>query len=424
MNCISSLKSRSLLLLVLTGCAACAEQVAEAPAAGDSLEYRIDYVIGANPPDGTIDITLRLRQSRDLLREVVMLTDARYGDFSGDGELQATAGEVRWLPPAQGGALRWSVNVANERNGGGYDAWLGMDWGVFRAEDIVPRARTRTLKGAYSDTRLRFELPRDWSVATEYYGKSRRYQVDKAQRRFDQPSGWIVIGDIGVRRETIAGTRVAVAGPVGQSVRRMDMLALLRWTLPELSRVLPAMPPRLTVISAGEPMWRGGLSAPQSLFVHADRPLISENGTSTLLHEVLHIAFGMAARDGYDWIIEGLAEYYTLQILQRSGTISGTRLQSATADLAEWAESSSTLCGQVSKGATTARAVGVFAALDEELRSKSDGSAGLDDVVTALVVRNDPVDLDLLSAAVAQVLGDKADVLHIDNLPGCRNIRG
>ena len=424
MNCLSSLKSCCLILLGLTGCAACAEQVAEPAGDSNSLAYRIDYIVAANTLDGTIDVTLRLGQSRALLREVVMRTDARYGEFSGDGDLQAVDGEVRWRPPSLGGEIRWQVEVAHQREGGGYDAWLGMDWGVFRAEDVIPRAKTRTLKGAYSDTRVRFDLPQEWSVVTEYFGKRGTFAGDKPRRRFDQPSGWIVLGDIGVRRDTIAGTRVAVAGPVGQSVRRMDMLALLRWTLPELARSVPEMPPRITVVSAGEPMWRGGLSAPQSLYVHTERPIISENGTSTLLHEVLHIVLGLSVQDGYDWIIEGLAEYYTLQILHRSGTISDARLEKATADLAEWAESATALCGPVSKGATTALAVGVFAALDDELRQKSAGSVTLDDVVAELVAGSADIDLELLAATSAQLLGDKTDVLHIDGLPGCRNMQG
>ena len=412
-----------MVLLAFAGFAACAEQLAEAPAVSDTLVYGVDYLVTADPPAGTIEVTLMVSQPRALLRAVVMRTDRRYADFNGDGDLHVTDGEVRWQPPAEGGELRWRVNVASLRSGGGYDAWLGMDWGVLRAEDILPRAKTRTLKGAYSDTRLRFDLPRDWSVITEYYGKHGKYTVDKPRRRFDQPSGWIAIGALGVRRETIAGMRVAVAGPVGQSVRRMDMLALLRWTLPELARALPTMPSRLTVVSAGKPMWRGGLSAPQSLFVHADRPLISENGTSTLLHEVLHVVLGISARDGYDWIVEGLAEYYTLQVLHRSGTISDARLQAATEDLVEWAESATSLCGQVSTGATTALAVGIFAALDEELRGKSGDTATLDDIVAALMGDDAPVDLVALSAQAEQILGDKADVLHIDKLPGCRNIR-
>src|SRR5690606_21947056 len=134
------------------------------------------------------------------------------------------------------------------------------------------------------------------------------------------PTGWIVLGHLGVRYDTISGIRTKVAGPVNQGVRRMDMLALLRWTLPELLRILPDFPHRLTIVSAGDPMWRGALSAPQSLYLHAERPLISENGTSTLLHEVVHVGLGVGAGHGADWVVEGLAEYYSLEMLRRSGT--------------------------------------------------------------------------------------------------------
>ena len=48
------------------------------------------------------------------------------------------------------------------------------------------------------------------------------------------------MGRLGVRRETLAGVRVAIAGPEGHDVRRMDMLALLSWTLPELVAILPS----------------------------------------------------------------------------------------------------------------------------------------------------------------------------------------
>ncbi|MDH3338712.1 MAG: hypothetical protein OEM85_12395 [Gammaproteobacteria bacterium] len=422
MNCISSFKAKGILCLSVAWCAACAEPVAESPAASDPLHYRIDYIVTADPVANAVDVRLELSQDRALLREVTMRPDSRVSEFEADGDLQIGDGEVRWRPPAAGGTMRWRVSVPQQRNGGGYDAWLDIDWGLFRAEDIVPRARTRTLKGAQSDTRMTFRLPRDWSVVSQYYAKDGQFRVANPARRFDQPSGWIVLGKLGVRRETIAGIRVAVAGPVRSSVRRMDTLAFLNWTLPELARLLPEMPSRLTIVSAGEPMWRGGLSAPQSLFVHADRPLISENATSTLLHEVLHVLLGLSAKDGYDWIVEGLAEYYSLEILNRSGTISNSRLAAAKAQLAEWATSAKTLCGRASTGPTTALAVGIFAALDDEIRGSSGGKTNLDDVVSELSRTDTSIDLASLIAIVDSLLGDNSDVLHIDKLPGCRNI--
>lgn len=387
----------------------------------DPLAYRIDYVVKPHLVDGTVEVTLTLSQDRALLREMTMRPDARVADLKANGELRIGDTEVRWLPPASGGTMSWRVNVANQRNGDGHDAWLGMEWGLFRAEDIIPRATTRTLKRARSETWLTLRLPAGWTAVTQYFNTNGRIRIDNPQRRFDQPSGWMLFGDLGIRRETIAGMRVAVAGPIGQSVRRMDALALLNWTLPELRRLLPDLPARLTIISAGDPMWRGGLSAPQSLFIHADRPLISENGTSTLLHEVMHLTLALGAAEGYDWIVEGLAEYYSLQLLHRSGTISNSRFKRAKADLAEWAASASSLCRRNSTAATTALAVGILTALDEDIRQLSAGQSSLDDVLSELTQLEHDIDLHGLSEISQRIAGGEPDALHIEKLPGCHN---
>ncbi len=70
-------------------------------------------------------------------------------------------------------------------------------------------------------------------------------------------------------------------------------------------------------------MWLGALSAPNSIFVHASRPLISENGTSTIVHEIVHVLLmDLKTPRDQDWIDEGLAEFLSLRALKDSGTIS------------------------------------------------------------------------------------------------------
>jgi hypothetical protein len=421
MNCIARFKDRILLLCGLF-CVACGTQVSDPQSSSDSTQYRVAYLVEPHPSDGSAEVTLRVTQSRALLRELTMRTDQRFSNFRGDGQLEVEENTTRWTPPANGGRISWRVSIPNRRNGDGYDAWLGVDFGMFRAEDVIPRSASRALKGARSQTWMSFKLPAAWSVVTQYFNDNGRIRIDNPSRRFDQPTGWIVIGDLGVRREDIAGMHVAVAGPVDHSVRRMDTLALLHWTLPELDRLLPEIPPRLTIISAGDPMWRGGLSAPQSLFLHAERPLISENATSTLLHEVMHMSLAIRAQDNYDWIVEGFAEYYSLQLLHRSGTISDSRYSTALADLADWAEQAKALCGPTSTGTATAMAVGVLAALDSEIVRASDGEVSLDDVARELWRFEGKVDIDVLTDIVEQTSGHKPDVLHITRLPGCRTI--
>lgn len=383
------------------------------------MVYRIAYTLAPAPSAGTIAVTMQLSQHRDLLRGLAFDVDDRILDLSGDGSLTRDGDRVSWEPPSEGGRLNWTVHIAHMRGNSGYDAWMGPDWGLFRAEDVIPRASSRSLRGARSDTSLSFDLPTGWSAVTPYHEQDDRFHIDNNDRRFDQPGGWMLLGKLGVRRETIAGVRVAVAAPVGQDVRRMDMIALLNWTLPELARVTEKLPPRLTIVSAGEPMWRGGLSGPRSLYLHADRPLISENSTSTLLHEVLHTTLGISGEPGYDWIVEGFAEFYSLELLRRSGTISQARHRRAAADLATWSRDAKSLCGNTSSGARTAYAVTLLYQLDERIRETSDGQASLDDVLDELNRLGGSIGLDTLASIASRVAGAELDLLSAENLPGC-----
>ena len=415
-------KPHYITIIVLIFCVACGVPATESISAGDPLAYAIRYEIALRPDMHSADVRMHVRQSSTLLREVRFENESRLSNFSVDGKAVSFTDEIIWNPSESGGTLQWSVQINHQRGNGGFDAFLGDEWGIFRAEDVIPRAATRTLRGAFSKTTLQVDAPRDWATVTAYPSENERYLVDKPQRRFDQPDGWIATGRLGVRRETIAGIHVAVAGPMGHSLRRMDILALLNWTLPELARVLPEPPERLTIISAADPMWRGGLSAPNSLYVHADRPLISENATSTLLHEVVHSTLRLTATEGYDWIVEGIAEFYSLELLRRSGTISEPRFATALADQRSWSKSADKLCRHSSKAATTALAVITISALDAEIRERSAGKASLDDLARALKKRENAIDLKFLQEVAAKLGGAKSDVLDTDKLPGCRNI--
>ena len=403
---------------------ACGGPSADTAESGTPPEYGLIYRVTPQPSRASATVELELRQSANLLHEVRFRAPSpRFSDFAGDGEIRRDGDRLHWVPPAKGGKLRWQVAVPHQRNSKGHDAWLDEDWGLFRAEDIIPGAATRSASGARSVTRLAFNLPADWSVVTQYAEEEEGlFVVQRGKRRFKQPKGWIVMGDLGVRRDDIAGVHVTVAGPVDNGVRRLDILALLNWTLPELARIVTDLPPRITIVSAGRPMWRGGLSAPYSLYIHADRPLLSENGTSTLLHEIMHIALDFETDRAHDWIVEGLAEHYSLELLRRSGTISRPRYDRARQAQQEWARTSDTLCGGPSSGATTAKGVSVFLELDREMRRKTDGNRNLDDLVTAIVAEHGRLDVDALDRLVRGLIGENPDALHSDKLPGCRKM--
>lgn len=422
MNCFSACKDahgRWLLpIIVIVG--GCGVPESESADRNESGEYSVHYVIAPDPGAATVHVSMQVRQAGGSLRALSFSTGRIVGGIDGDGRIEMANDRVTWEPPEDGGTLEWEASIAHERGNAGFDAYLDADWGVFRMEDAIPRASTRTLKGAVSRTTIEVVVPAGWSFVSEYSAREQPIVVDRPERRFDQPTGWVATGKLGVRRDAIAGTYVAVAAPEGHDVRRLEMLALLNWTLPELNEILPGALPRLTVTSAGEPMWRGGLSAPASLFLHADRPLISENATSPLLHEVMHVALGVLPPSGYDWIAEGLAEYYSIELLRRGRAITPERALAAFERQADWARRADTLCGEASTAATTARAVTLFAALDKALVAASDGTANLDDLLPMLA--DSRADLAMLTRAVQALVGETPDVLHIDNLPGCRNI--
>ncbi|MDJ0750388.1 MAG: hypothetical protein QNJ11_12955 [Woeseiaceae bacterium] len=423
MNCVPGLQSpnrRWLTLSCLLVLSACGFSESESADRRDEPEYDVHYTLTLNPANASVAVSMRLRQPRNLLREVSFAIDARISDVRGDGTVQLEDDRISWRPPPRGGTLEWNAEVRHLRGDQMYDALLGPDWGVFRAEDVIPRVRSRSIKGAWSNTTMAFELPARWSAVTEYSSLDNPIRVRRGERRFDQPTGWIAVGVLGVRRDTIAGVRVAIAAPEGQGVRRLEMLALLNWTLPELMEILPDSLSRLTVVTAGAPMWRGGLSAPSSLFLHADRPLISENATSPLLHEVMHAALSVRADDGYDWIVEGLAEFYSIELLRRGKAISSRRAERAFAQQAEWAGDAETLCSSASKAATTALAVTVFRSLDQQLAAATDNAHSLDSLLPDLMGKQ--VNLEMLTAMSNDLAGSVPDALHIENLPGCRNI--
>jgi hypothetical protein len=225
----------------------------------------------------------------------------------------------------------------------------------------------------------------------------------------DRPEGWMLFGRIGVRRDEVAGMKIAVAAPAGQDARRGDLLGFITALAPELDRAFGELPSRLLLVQAGDPMWRGGLSGPRSLYLHADRPLISENGSSTPTHELVHVVTRLHAARGDDWIVEGLAEYYSIELLRRAGLLSQRRTERAIEWMRAHGRGVAHLRTDRSKGKVTARAVALFADLDAEIRG-ADGDRDLDDVVRQLMPVRE-VSRDALRAAARDALGRESRVL-------------
>jgi len=332
-------------------------------------DYVLHFSAHFNVREQVVEARLRVDQSKTAIDYIDFAAPAEHFDhFKGDGKVKLTKGRVLWTIPKTGGELRWDYTVESKR-GSGYDALFTDKWALLRLDSVFPGARNRTNKKANVTATLELSGPKHWAIDTRYgrwLGRQHVLPVD-SDTRYLRPSGWIIAGELGIRRDDIAGRKVAIAAPMGEDIRRLDTLAYLSWTLPELVKVFPDLPPKVLIVSAGKPMWRGGLSGPGSLFLHADRPLISENRTSPILHELVHVASRGRMADGEDWLVEGLAEYYAMVFLKRSGGITQRRFDEAINWQRDWANREGGKLSEPSRGPNTARAVVKLAELDQRL---------------------------------------------------------
>jgi hypothetical protein len=329
---------------------------------------------------------------------------SRHLDFRGDGKIEVDGDFVLWTPPRRGGRLRYSFLIDRLRTPSSYDARCTETWALFRGGHLFPPARVSMETGAESVSRMRLRVPEGWSVVAPYDREAGTFLIDHDHRRFKRPTGWIVAGQLGVLRERIAGVNVAVAGPVAQGMRRHDILAILRWTLPSIRRAGWELPPRLVIVGAGDPMWRGGLSGPRSLYLHNARPLILADMTSPVLHEIVHSVTHSRAGPGGLWLVEGLADYYALEFLYRSKTVSKRRYDRAFERFAERG-ARVRLTAKTVDAEVRARAVIALRDLDREIQASTEGQVRLDDVVARLAEWREPLTSQLLRDAVAEVVG-------------------
>lgn len=376
--------------------------------------YDLDYSVRFVPTSDLAEVSVRLEDGEGVRKLSFNLgDDGRYSDFVGDGRWELESPERGVWTPAKGeSTLSYKVRINNQRDSGSFDARMTEDWALLRGDDLIPPAHLDMVDGTKLIARLRFELPKGWKAVETGWPRvgENRFRIDNPARLFDRPTGWILAGKVGSRRTQLGDTMLTVAAPVGEGMRRMDITTLLTVVWPQVQEVFPRPLDKLLIVGAGEPMWRGGLSAPNSIYMHTDRPLVSENGTSSLLHELVHVISRIRDSDRSDWISEGIAEYYAIELLRRAGGISDDRYKKINRKLKKWSEPVASLRGEQSTGPVTARAVLLLQALDQEIRKSSDGKRSLDDVTRGLM-RLDTVSTKDFIAISENVLGGKSKVL-------------
>ncbi|MCB1567543.1 MAG: hypothetical protein KDI69_01815 [Xanthomonadales bacterium] len=380
-------------------------------------QFDVDYRVRFLPDAGQAEVSIHLNFDEARVSKLTFKMPAsRYSDIKGDGDVDRDGDRLRWEPPKEGGSLSYRYRIDKKRKNGAYDAYMNDDWVVVRGDDLVPSARVTATRGARSRASLHLELPKDWTHADTPWLPTRdhadfEYEVVNHERALARPTGWIIAGKIGTRRDVVEGMEIAVAAPAGLSIARMDLLAMLTATAPILLDAFGQLPEKILVVRAGEPMWRGGLSGPRSLWMHADRPLISENGSSTLMHEVVHVVTRIRGVEGDDWIAEGVAEYYGIEILHRAGLLSEARRDKAIAWMRRHGRKVTSLGHDQSSGKRTARAVALLADLDAEIRKQTHDQETLDPVIRDLMRDGRRVSTQDLREAAEKVLGHPSKVL-------------
>ncbi len=382
-----------------------------------AAKFQVLYEVTVNPVNGLAHVVVKLEGKKLPSQVTFYFKPDRHQDMrSGQSMDVKEDGRVIWKPQAPESILSYDFVIDSKKDETSYDSRMTDHWALLRSDKLIPSMAVKASRKLKSEAELILNLPEGWSAAAPYEklddGDLIGYRLIDPGRRLMRPKGWLILGDIASRQDMIADTDVRIAAPREQNLRMQDTLAFLGWTLPALKQIFPDFPRRLLIVTAADPMWRGGLSGTRSLYMHTDRPLISGNRTSSLIHELVHVGTGIHGTDKSDWIVEGIAEFYAVEILHRTGAISDFRFQQTLDELASWGDDSKTLLTGDSSGPTTAKAAVIMAEIDREIRKHTRNKASLDDVATALASERGKVTVRGFRELTEQVAGKPLQALE------------
>ena len=376
----------------------------------------LDYHVRLLPQSDQAEVRLTLAQGSAVRSLDFDLGDgSHYSDFKADGQWQLTPGKpVRgvWQPATDKASLTYRVRVSHGRRSGSFDTRMTPTWALMRGDDLVPAARLDQQDGIELVSRLEFELPGGWkSVETAWprIGKN-KFRIDNVSRLFDRPTGWMLAGHLGSRRTRLGETEVTVASPRGQGMRRMDVLTLLTVVWPQVQAVFPRHPAKLLIVGANDPMWRGSLGLRESIYLNTRLPLVSESGTSAVVRELAQVFGRINDRQRSDWISEGFAEYYAIELVRRAGGMSDERYESLHGKLVKASQKVTTLRGEQVNPAQVSKAVLLLQELDREIRLQTRNKRSLDDVLRG-AMRLESVDTKEFVQLAESVIGESSKVL-------------
>jgi hypothetical protein len=382
-------------------------------AAGPAVEtFGIDYIVTVPPDDSRrVRVTWVLAGIDEIRLIRLVLRHDGFSNVRASGRLVREGSRLTWRPGSPYARLSYTVDLTRRRGDrDAHDSFAAADWLLTRAQRLFPETRVTFHPGERrppeARARLLLRLPAGWesAVAAQRLGHD-AYRIEEPGKRFDRPRGWMLFGRITRQTRTLGGTEVTVATTPGSALDVPGLFGLYRRVLPLVTDLLGRVPPRLVVVSAGDPMWRGGLSGEDSLFVHGGLPLRSGDRTSTYVHELVHTVRPLRPAADARWIAEGLAEYYALELPRRVGRLGPRGFSRGLRSFARSGRWDLDFTQSADQAVLNNSAPLVFYALDREIRRASGGRQSLDDVVRALGALPRPLTTAAFIAAARGVTG-------------------
>jgi predicted metalloprotease with PDZ domain len=139
--------------------------------------------------------------------------------------------------------------------------------------------------------------------------------------------------------------------------------------------------------------------------MHGDRPLRSRDHTSPYLHELFHVAAPFRPAPDANWVTEGLAEYYSIELPRRDGSLPEAAYQRALELFCEHGVWGRNFTLDPSPALRNNSAPLVMWALDRRIRTATKDTRSLDDVVTALALDGGMVSTGRFLGTVRRVAG-------------------
>ncbi|HVL88154.1 MAG TPA: CARDB domain-containing protein [Candidatus Thermoplasmatota archaeon] len=293
-----------------------------------ALAYNVDVTQPTLLDQGIVQVTLEIRNARDRVLNFTLRTATHeyavlrlFNDLG--GTLRQHAGGWNFTPTSDVASFMYEINVRKPATTPSeYNSWLSPAFGVVKAEALsIPFDYTyycpvgwtggQPCPGPNFTAAVTFRLPAGWNVEAPWEATGPGQFVLPAGDaiRGVLPRGFVALGPFSGESQERAGKTFVYARLSGELADRSVIFDYLEAATPYYASVYGNVTrDKILVISAGAPMFHGGLGSTDSLFVHQNATL------KTIAHEYAHTyqmfqAHNVAGASTI-WINEGDADYH------------------------------------------------------------------------------------------------------------------